>query len=138
MPLLINLGAISDKSLQANLRFVSPQGVEEQGAVQFKIEAELTLDSSVFVRAGYSANATIVLGKTNKVLAIREALVQYDEETEEPFVEVEIGEQKFERKTIELGISDGINVEIKSGITAKDKVKVWSKTEPMKKNEEKK
>ncbi len=138
MPLQINLGAISDKSLEAKLRFVSPQGIEEQGAVQFKIEAVLSLDSSFFVRAGYSANATIVLGKTAKVLAIREALVQYDEETEEPFVEVEIGEQKFERKNIELGISDGINVEIKSGITASDKVKVWSKTEPMKKTEEKK
>lgn len=137
MPLQINLGAVSGKSLDAKLRFVSPQGVEDQGAVQFKIEANLVLDSTIFVRAGYSANATIVLGKTDKVLAVREALIQFDEETEEPFVEVEVGKQQFERRPVELGISDGINVEIKSGITAKNKVKVWSKTESKKKNEEK-
>jgi len=138
MPLKISLGAINDKELKATLRFVAPQGVEEQGAVQFKIEANVELDSTFFVRAGYSANATIVLGKKEDVLSIREALVQFDEVTEEPFVEVETGEQEFERKPIELGISDGINVEIISGITAADKVKVWNITEPEKKNTGKK
>lgn len=134
MPLKISLGAIDDKDFAAKLRFVAPQGVEEQGAVQFKIEATVELDSSVFVRAGYSANATIVLGKTKGVLAIKEALVQYDEQTEEPFVEVQLEGQTFERRDIELGISDGINVEIKSGLTEEDKVKVWNKTEPEKRN----
>lgn len=137
MPLQISLGAINDKTFEAKLRFVAPQGVEEQGAVQFKIEANVFLDTNFFVRAGYSANATIVIGESTDVLAIKEALVQFDEETEEPFVEVEIGEQQFEKRTIELGISDGINVEILSGLKENDKVKVWNITEPIKKTSDK-
>ena len=134
MPLKISLGAINNLEFDAKLRFVAPQGIEDQGAVQFKIEANVFLDSNFFVRAGYSANATIVLGKKQNVLAIKEALVQFDEESEEPFVEVEIGEQEFEIREVEMGLSDGINVEILSGLTEKDKVKVWNITEPFKKN----
>lgn len=136
MPLIISLGAINDKTFDAKLRFVAPQGIEEQGAVQFKIEANVMLDSNFFVRAGYSANATIVIGEKKNILAIKEALVQFDEETDEPFVELELGDQEFERKDVELGISDGINVEILSGLTEKDKVKVWNITEPFKKKSE--
>ena len=137
MPLLISLGAINDETFDATLRFVAPQGIEEQGAVQFKIEANVTLDTNFFVRAGYSANATIVIGEKKNVLAIKEAYVQFDEETLEPYVEIELGDQDFERRDIELGISDGINVEIIDGLTAKDKVKVWNITEPFKTKEEK-
>lgn len=136
MPLIISLGAINDKTFDAKLRFVAPQGIEEQGAVQFKIEANVMLDSNFFVRAGYSANATIVIGEKKNILAIKEALVQFDEETDEPFVELELGNQEFERKDVELGISDGIHVEIISGLTEKDKVKVWNITEPFKKKSE--
>ena len=133
MPLLISLGAIDDKTFDANLRFVAPQGIEEQGAVQFKIEANVQLDTNFFVRAGYSANATIIIGNKQNILAIKEAYVQFDEATNDPFVEVELGDQEFERKEIELGLSDGINVEIVSGLTEKDKVKVWNITVPIKK-----
>lgn len=133
MPLLISLGAINDKTFDANLRFVAPQGIEEQGAVQFKIEANVELDTNFFVRAGYSANATIVIGEKTNVLAIKEAHVQFDDETDEPYVEIETGDQEFEVREVELGISDGINVEILSGLTEKDKVKVWNITEPLKK-----
>lgn len=132
MPLSISLGAIDGKSFDAKLRFVSPQGIEEQGAVQFKIEADVSLDSNFFVRAGYSANATIIIGEKKNVLAIKEAFIQFDESTQNPFVELEKGDQQFERKEIELGISDGIMVEILSGLTIKDKVKVWNITEPIK------
>jgi HlyD family secretion protein len=138
MPLSISLGAIDDKSFDAKLRFVAPQGIEEQGAVQFKIEANVSLDSNFFVRAGYSANATIVIGEKKDVLAIKEALVQFDENTQQPFVELEKGDQQFERKEIELGISDGIMVEVLDGLTIKDKVKVWNITEPIKNTEDKK
>ncbi len=133
MPLLISLGAINDKTFDATLRFVAPQGIEEQGAVQFKIEANVILDSNFFVRAGYSANATIVIGQKDNVLAIKEALVQFDEETDEPFVELELGDQEFERREVELGISDGIMVEVVEGLAQSDKVKVWNITEPFKK-----
>jgi HlyD family secretion protein len=137
MPLLISLGAINDKTFDAKLRFVAPQGIEEQGAVQFKIEANVVLDTNFFVRAGYSANATIIIGQKDNVLAIKEALVQFDEETDEPFVELELGDQEFERRDIELGISDGIMVEIVEGLTEADKVKVWNITEPFKKKSDK-
>ena len=66
------------------------------------------------------------MDKADNVLAIKEALVQYDKETKNPYVEIEVGDQDFERKDVELGISDGIFVEVKSGITKKDKIKVWN------------
>lgn len=132
MPLKVNLGAVQDKEFDAVLKFIAPKGNEEQGAVQFKIEADVFLDASVFVRAGYSANASLVLERKDSIMAIPEALLQFDTDTEIPYVEVEVGEQQFERKDLEIGISDGINVEIISGITMEDKIKVWNITEPNK------
>jgi len=137
MPLLISLGAINDKSFEAKLRFIAPQGIEEQGAVQFKIEANVVLDSNFFVRAGYSANATIIIGQKENVLAIKEAYVQFDGQTAKPYVELELGDQEFERRDIELGISDGIMVEVLEGLAMEDKVKVWNITEPFKKKSDK-
>ena len=134
MPLEVNLGAVEDKSLEAKLKFIAPKGNEEQGAVQFKIEADLFLNDSIFVRAGYSANASLVLERKDSVMAIPESLLQFDSKTEEPYVEIEVGDQKFERKDIEIGISDGVNVEIITGISEDDKIKVWNKTEPLKKD----
>ncbi len=84
---------------------------------------------STFIRAGLSANASIILDKVEKVLAIKEALVQYDTKTQKPFVEIEVGDQKFERRDIEIGISDGIFVHVKSGIKATDKIKVWNQVQ---------
>src|SRR5690606_5817615 len=132
MPLKINLGAIQNKEMDADLKFIAPKGIEEQGAVQFKIEADLKLPDSIFIRAGYSANASIVLENKENVLAIKEALLQFDKETEKPYVEVSTGDQQFERRDIEIGISDGINIEVLSGLTEDDKIKVWNKTEPIK------
>ena len=128
-PLKVSLGAIEDQELDASLQFIAPKGTEEQGAVQFKIEADMVLNDSIFVRAGYSANAAIVLDKKEDVLALREALIQFDRKTQDPFVEVMIGDQKFERREVKLGISDGVNVEILEGIAEEDEVKVWNRTE---------
>jgi len=136
MPLEVNLGAIEDQSLAATLKFIAPKGNEEQGAVQFIIEADLFLNDSIFVRAGYSANASLVLERKDSIMAISESLLQFDRDSEKPYVEIEIGDQKFERRYIEVGISDGINVEILSGLTQEDKIKVWNKTEPLKKGDE--
>ena len=136
MPLEVNLGAIEDQALDAQLKFIAPKGNEEQGAVQFIIEADLFLNDSIFVRAGYSANASLVLERKDSIMAIPEALLQFDRETEEPYVEVQTEDQKFERKDVEIGISDGVNVEIISGLTKEDQIKVWNKTEPIKKGEE--
>ena len=132
MPLEVNLGAIEDQSLEAKLKFIAPKGNEEQGAVQFKIEADLFLNDSIFVRAGYSANASLILERKDNVMAVEESLLQFDRETEKPYVEIQIGDQKFERRDIEIGLSDGVNVEVISGLTEDDQIKVWNKTEPIK------
>ena len=132
MPLEVNLGAIEDQSLEAKLKFIAPKGNEEQGAVQFKIEADLFLNDSIFVRAGYSANASLIIERKDNVMAVEESLLQFDRETEKPYVEIQIGDQKFERRDIEIGLSDGVNVEVISGLTEEDQIKVWNKTEPIK------
>lgn len=124
----VGLGAIENKKFPAKLNFIAPKGTEENGAVQFKIKADVTLDEQYFVRAGYSANADIVLEQKDSVMSIKESLLQFDKKTESPYVEVKIGEQDFERKDVELGISDGINVEIVSGVTEDDEIKIWNKT----------
>ena len=126
LPLEITVGAIEDDKFDAVLDYIAPKGVEENGAIQFEIKGTLKKMDSTFIRAGLSANASIILEKAEKVLAIKEALVQYDDETKKPYVEVQIGEQKFERRDLELGIGDGIFVEVKSGITKDDKIKVWN------------
>ena len=129
MPLEISLGALEKSTFGAKLKFIAPKGVEEEGAVQFKIEGDLEVSDDAYVRAGYSANASIVLEEKKDVLTIKEALLQFDKETEKPYVEVEIGENEFERKELELGVSDGIDVEIVSGIDEDMKIKVWNKLE---------
>ncbi|MEN8187805.1 MAG: efflux RND transporter periplasmic adaptor subunit [Bacteroidota bacterium] len=124
----VALGAIEEKKFPARLNFIAPKGTEESGAVQFKIKADVTLDENIFVRAGYSANAEIILEQKDSVWSIKESLLQFDKKTEKPFVEVKTGDQEFERRDIKLGISDGINVEIDSGLTADDEIKIWNKT----------
>ena len=136
MPLEVNLGAIEDQSLEAKLKFIAPKGNEEQGAVQFKIEADLFLNDSIFVRAGYSANASLILERKDNVMAISESLLQFDRETDSPYVEILVADQKFERRDIEIGLSDGVNVEVISGLSEKDQIKIWNKTEPIKKGDE--
>ncbi|WP_047418982.1 efflux RND transporter periplasmic adaptor subunit [Cellulophaga sp. Hel_I_12] len=126
LPLEITVGAIENKVFPAVLDYIAPKGKAENGAIQFEIKGTLKKQDAVFIRAGLSANASIILARADSVLSIKEALVQYDDKTKKPFVEKAIGEQKFERTAIELGISDGINVEVKSGINLKDKIKVWN------------
>lgn len=138
-PLKITLGALEGTELDAKLKFIAPKGIEETGAVQFKIEGDVEVSDDIFIRAGYSANASIVLEKKDNILVIPEALLQFDKSTNKPYVELAVGaeeDQKFERKDIEIGISDGVNVEVVSGLTESDKVKQWNKTEPIKKGEE--
>ena len=134
LPLKISLGAIEGKEYDAQLTLISPKGADVAGAIQFKIEGEVYLDDEFIVRAGYSANASIITDVKENVLAINEALIQYDNKSKKPFVEVEIGDQKFERREIEIGVSDGVYAEILSGVTENDNIKVWNKTEPLKRN----
>ncbi|WP_430906662.1 efflux RND transporter periplasmic adaptor subunit [Maribacter sp. 2-571] len=129
MPLEISLGALEKSNYSAKLKFIAPKGIEEEGAVQFKIEGDLVVTDTAYVRAGYSANAAIVLEEKKDVLAIKEALLQFDKETEKPYVEIEVGENKFEKRELELGVSDGIDVEVISGLKENEKIKVWNELE---------
>ncbi|CAM3265190.1 efflux RND transporter periplasmic adaptor subunit [Aequorivita lipolytica] len=132
LPLEITVGALPDKTFNAELDYIAPKGVDENGAIQFEIKGTMkNLDTTnTFIRAGLSANASIILAKAENVLTIKEALVQYDSKTQKPFVEVMIGDQEFERREIELGISDGIDVEVKSGVSKDDSIKVWNQLKP--------
>lgn len=121
------LGAINDKEFPATLTFVAPKGVEENGAVQFTIKADVKIDSVINIRAGYSANAEIDIEAKDSILAIREALLQYNRITEKPFVEILDGDNKYRKENVTLGLSDGINVEITEGVKLGDKIKVWNK-----------
>ncbi len=130
LPLEITIGAIENKIFDAVLDYIAPKGKEENGAIQFEIKGTLNKQDTVFIRAGLSANASIILGRADSVLAVKEALIQFDDKTKLPYVEIEKGDQQFERKDVELGISDGIFVEIKSGISDDDKIKVWNVVKP--------
>lgn len=127
MTLLMTIGAIEDQKFEAKLAYIAPKGVEENGAIQFEIRADIELKDSLFVRANYSANADIVLDRRDSVLAIQEAWLQFDEE--KPFVEIETADQVFEKRPLKTGLSDGINVEILDGISADVRVKNPNKTE---------
>ena len=132
MKIIVSMAAIPNKEFDAKLKFVAPKGTEEGGAVQFKIEAELALDDDTFVRAGYSANGALVVNSKSDVMVIPEAVLQFDRKTQQPYVEIEISDQNFERREIETGLSDGIKVEILSGLEMTDNIKIWNKTEPLK------
>jgi len=121
MPLELMIGAIEDEKFAATLEYISPKGVEEQGAVLFEIKAQVDQKEGKFIRAGYSANANIVLQRRDSVLVISEALLQFD--NDKAFVEVETEPQVFEKRVVETGLSDGINIEVISGITKEDKIK---------------
>jgi HlyD family secretion protein len=125
MNLLLTIGAMETEKYNATLEYIAPKGVKESGAIQFEIRAAVTLDPSQFLRAGYSATADIVFEQRKNVLALKESLLQFDGDT--VFVEVETAPQQFKKRTIEVGLSDGINIEIVSGLSKTDRIKIWDK-----------
>ena len=130
LPLEITVGALEDKVFPAVLDYIAPKGKAENGAIQFEIKGTLNKQEDIFIRAGLSANASIILDRADSVLAIKEALVQFDEETKKPYVEIMVADQEFERRDLELGVSDGIYVEVKSGLGEGDAIKVWNALAP--------
>ena len=121
------LGAINEKEFPAKLTFVAPKGIEQNGAVQFTIKADVEVESSKSIRAGYSANAEIEVESKDSVLVINESLLQFNRITEKPFVEILNDNGDFRTKNVEIGISDGINIEIIEGVKLTDQIKVWNK-----------
>ena len=123
MPMEITIGAIQDLKIPATLEYVSPKGVEESGAILFEMKAALKLPDSIFIRAGYSANADIILDKRSQVITIAESAVEFSGDS--TFVHLLTSEkpQAFARKQIEIGLSDGIHIEVKEGLNENDKVR---------------
>lgn len=122
MPLEITVGALENRTFAGTLEYISPKGVLEEGAVQFEIKARVEPPDDVFIRAGSSANADIVLDRRDDVLTVEERLVGFDEDGK-PYVEVAVGDQQFERRSVELGLSDGIRAEVLAGIDANTELK---------------
>lgn len=122
--LILTLGAMPGRKFNAALEFISPKGVQDNGAIQFEIRAAIKLDSSDFIRAGFSANADVVLEERRDVLTLGESLVQYDGQT--PYVEIQTKGQQFERRDVTLGLSDGLTVEVLSGLALTDSIKQWN------------
>jgi HlyD family secretion protein len=122
MKLAIKVGAIEKDSLEGTLEYIAPKGKEIDGAIQFEIKAAVKQKPGIKIRANYSANADIVLDEKKQVLAIREAVVQT--EGGKQFVEVETAPQTFVKRTVKLGLSDGIKVEALEGVTPADRLKI--------------
>lgn len=124
MPIKLSIGALQDVKFDARLEYISPKGVEENGANLFEIKAAINAPSNVKIRSGYSANAEIVLSHATKVLTIPESCIEFSNDSSFVYVlKSEKPTQTFERKRVALGLSDGIKIEIKGGITKKDKVR---------------
>ena len=130
MPVKLTIGALQDLSFNATLEYISPKGVEENGANQFEIKAAIQAPDSVQIRSGYSANAEIVLERALKTLALPESTVEFSGDSTFVYVLTDsIPQQKFKRQQIEVGMSDGIKIAVKSGLTAKDKVRGAEKSD---------
>lgn len=127
MNLELTVGAIENEKFDAELEYISPKGVEENGTVQFEIKAQVRLKKNVFIRAGYSATADIVLDRKDSVMVIPEGLLKFEKNNDSSFVEVETQPQLFEKRYVKTGLSDGINIEVISGLTMEDKIKAGKK-----------
>ena len=121
MELLLNVGALEGKPFKATLEYIAPKGVTDQGAIKFTIRAAVQLDKELFLRSNYSANADIVLDKRENALAINEGNLLIDDAG--TFVEVETAPQQFEKRPITTGLSDGIHIEVVSGLSESEKIK---------------
>lgn len=124
MPVKLTIGALQNLTFDAKLEYISPKGVEENGANQFEIKAAVSVPDSVQIHSGYSANAEIVLQRAQQTLAVPESVIEFSGDSTFVYVMTDsVPEQKFQRKPVTAGMSDGIKIEIKSGVTAKDKIR---------------
>jgi len=131
MPLKISIGALPKVSLQATLEYISPKAVANNGANQFEIKAAIQVPAGTHLRSGYSANGEILLQEARNVLTIPEASLQFD--NDKPYVYIVTDStpqhQTFRRQNIKTGISDGLNIEVKSGLKKGDKIRGIEKVE---------
>jgi HlyD family secretion protein len=122
MDLNLTIGAIEGRVFKAKLEYISPKGMMEEGSIKFQVRARVLLTEEDFIRAGYSANADIVLDQKDSVLAVKESILLFEKDS--VYVEVETQPQRFEKRLVKTGLSDGINIEIISGLGKNDRIKV--------------
>jgi HlyD family secretion protein len=132
IPLKITIGALQDMTFDAALEYISPKATETNGANQFEIKAAVTVSrdadaskkGAAKIRSGYSANAEIVLARADKVLTIPESAIEFSGDSTFVYVLTDsTAEKNYDRRYVETGLSDGVNIEIKKGLTDKDKVR---------------
>ena len=124
MPIKLTIGALQNLKFDAELEYISPKGVTENGANLFEIKAAIHASPNVKIRSGYSANAEIVLERVGKVLSVPESTVEFSGDSTFVYVlKTDKPKQTFDRRRVAVGVSDGIKIQIKGGITAKDKVR---------------
>ncbi|MDR1459670.1 MAG: efflux RND transporter periplasmic adaptor subunit [Bacteroidales bacterium] len=124
MPIVISIGALNGMQFDATLEYIAPKGLVQNGAVLFEIKAALASCDSVFIRAGYSANAEIVLAKVDDVLTVPESAIEFSNDSAFVYIlKSTKPQQKFVKKYVEIGLSDGVNIEIKKGLTLNNKIR---------------
>ena len=134
MPIVLTIGAIDSARWDAELEYIAPKGVEDQGAIQFKIRAAVKLKEGQGLRAGYSANADIVLDKSENVLSIPESVISFTPKGDSAFVDVRTeGPEQWKRTYIRTGLSDGIDIAVLDGITLDSELKGAVKLDEKKK-----
>ena len=126
MPVKLTVGALQDVELDATLEYVAPKSTESNGVILFEVKAAVQIPEGIFVRAGYSANASVVIQSREGVLTLPEGCVEF--EGDKTYVQVltspeDAEEQTFERREVKIGLSDGVNVEITEGVTPDDKIR---------------
>lgn len=126
MPVDLTIGALQNVALNATLEYVSPKALEDNGVIVFEVKAAVQIPDSVFVRAGYSANASVVIQSREGVLTLPESTVEF--EGDKTYVHVltsaeGANEQTFDKREVKIGLSDGIDIEVSEGVTSEDKVR---------------
>ena len=131
MPIVLTIGALQDKKFNATLEYISPKGVEENGAVMFEMKAAARIPDSVVIRAGYSANAEIILDQRKDVLTIPESAVSFENDSAFVYVLIKTKDktQTFDKKFVELGLSDGINIQVVKGVVDSMEIRGLQKVE---------
>ena len=120
MPVKITIGALQDLSFEARLEYISPKAIENNGVNQFEIKASVKIPDGITIRSGYSANAEIVLQEVRQVLSVPESAIQFEGDDTYVFLVTDGGD---ERRDVVTGLSDGVNIEIKEGLSAGEKVR---------------
>lgn len=128
MPMNIVIGALQNKTFPGKVTMIAPKGTDENGTIKFPIEGDVLNPTNEYIRAGFSANGEIVLSSEKNALLVDESLIQYEKVKgkDQPFVEVKQANGSFKKVNVVLGASDGINVQIKSGISKNAEIKVWN------------